>query len=77
MTVVTLRPDSTVSTTGVSLTGNDTIHGALSDNTDASYIYNVLSNDTVVVGLGDFTLPAGAVVKRVALRVRVANFDDD
>jgi hypothetical protein len=71
MTVSTLRPDSTTSNTGT-LTGGATAHAVLSDDSDASYAHYL--GQSSVVGLGDLTLPAGAVIKSVALRARSALF---
>lgn len=72
MTLVTLRPDSTVSNTGTVAGTSGGAHVALNDNSDASYITFIAGN-TARLGLADLALPAGAVVKEVALRVRLAN----
>jgi hypothetical protein len=77
MTVSTLRPDGTVSTTGTpGVTGAASIHAALSDDSDASYVNfgtDISPHDDAVVSLGDFTLPAGAVIKSFSLRVRLSS----
>ena len=71
MTVVTLRPSSTTANTGAVTGGGGTAHGALSDDSDASYVeYDNLEASEVT--LTDHTLPAGAVIKDIAARVRVA-----
>jgi hypothetical protein len=70
VTVSTLRPSSTSSHTGA-LTGGATLHAVLADDSDSSY--TTLDNaETGVVGIGDLTLPAGAVIKAVALRARTS-----
>lgn len=71
MTVSTLRPTSTTSNTGT-LTGGATAHGVLADDSDASYVTLTAAPQTTLLGLGDLTLPAGAVIKSVALRSRIA-----
>jgi hypothetical protein len=70
MTLVTLRPDSTTSNTGA-LVGGATAHAILSDNSDASYVEHDF-NEITKVGVADLTLPAGAVMKTVTIRVRIA-----
>jgi hypothetical protein len=70
MTVSTLRPDTEFANTGA-LTGGASSNAVLSDDSDASYV-TLDNGDTCWVGFGNFTLPAGAVVKSVALRARLA-----
>ncbi len=70
MSVSTLRPNSTLASSSVSLTGGAAIHGVLSDNSDSSYAAFDNSGDFAHVGLGAPSLPAGAVIKACALRVR-------
>lgn len=70
MTVVTLRPDSTVSNTG-SLTGAATAHAATNDNSDSSY--DAITFDTVELSVDTLSPTAGALLKTLAIRVRVAN----
>jgi hypothetical protein len=67
MTVSTLRPSST-SAVATSVVGAASTHAALNDDSDASYC--TLSADNIEVGLGDLTLPAGAVIKTLAVRIR-------
>lgn len=70
MTVVTLRPSSTISNTDVEITGSATAHGAVSDNSDSSYLEFNDADDQVVFGLQDLTLPAGAALIGASLRLR-------
>lgn len=70
MTVSTLRPNATTANTGT-LTGAGSAHAALSDDSDASYI-NLASGNAASGGLEDLTLPAGAIIKDIAIRARVA-----
>lgn len=71
MTLVSLRPDSTVSSTGT-LTGAASVNAALSDNSDASYV-TFTAGQQAVVGIGDLTLPASAVIKNVQMKARISN----
>lgn len=72
MTVVTLRPNSTTGTVGSpSLTGGATAHGVLSDDSDSSYAAFIPS-DGYQGGLGDLSLPAGAMLKTIAVRARLS-----
>jgi hypothetical protein len=70
MTVSTLRPSSTTSHTGA-LTGGATAHAVLLDDSDSSYT-TLDMGELVGVGFDDFTLPAGAVIKRLGIRTRVS-----
>lgn len=68
MTVVTLRPDSTVSSSGLAA-GNP--HTALSDNSDGTTVGAAGgSAATATMTLGTSTLPAGAVTKSLTARIR-------
>ncbi len=70
MTVVVLRPNGTNLNTG-SVVGAGSAHAALNDNSDSSYV--VLDpGEIVTCDTDDLTLPAGAVVKNVQLRGRLA-----
>lgn len=72
MTLVTLRPNATTQD-GASITGAATAHAATNDNSDASYVTITSGGaNSLVVSLGDLTLPAGAVIKSIALRLRSA-----
>jgi hypothetical protein len=69
MTVVTLRPDATITSNDVTPTGG-TQHGALADNNDATYVTfsaNGAATDQSFPAAG---VPAGAIVKQLALRLR-------
>ena len=69
MSTSILRPTGTTSNDGT-LTGGASAHAVLSDNSDLSYV-SLDSGDTgFAVTLGDFTLPANAVVKSVGWRLR-------
>lgn len=70
MTVSTLRPDATTLNTGA-ITGAASVHAALSDNSDASYV-DFDNFEGCQVGLADLTLPAGALIKVAAVRLRTA-----
>lgn len=72
MTVSTLRPSSTVTNSGIAVNGGGTAHGALSDNSDSTYLDSFGIDDYIILGLDDLTLPSGALVKNVAARLRVA-----
>ena len=68
MTLVTLRPDSTVSSSGLAA-GNP--HTALSDNADGTTVgASGSSAATATMTLGTSTLPAGAVTKSLTARLR-------
>lgn len=73
MTLSVLRPTATTSNTGT-LTGGATAHAVLADDSDASYVTFAAfpSVQSCQVGLTDLTLPAGAVVKSIAVRARSA-----
>ncbi len=76
MTTDTLRPDSTISSSGIVRTGGSTIHGVLADNSDGTYISGTLDPDisryvgSVRLGFDTTPLPAGAVTKTIQIRVR-------
>lgn len=72
MTSVTLRPDSTVGSTGA-VTGAASSHAALNDNSDSSYV-TLDVGEFVTVGIGNLALPADAVTKTIQLRGRVDYF---
>lgn len=72
MTVSTLRPSSTVSNDGVAVNGAASAHAALNDNSDSSYLDSFGTTDDVTLGLDDLSLPAGAVIKELAARIRTA-----
>lgn len=70
MTVSTLRPDGTTSSTWT-VTGAGSAHAALSDNSDASYL-SATGTKTGLFTVGDLSLPAGAIIAALAARVRSA-----
>lgn len=73
MTLSTLRPNGTTNDTGV-LTGAANAHTAMSDDSDASFdTFSGTPNSGATVTLTDLTLPAGAVIKLVSVRVRVGS----
>jgi hypothetical protein len=72
MTTITLRPNSTISTTGVTLTGGASLNAVLSDDSDASYAAYV-SGGGSGTHMTTSTLPAGSVTKQMRLRLRASN----
>lgn len=72
MATVTVRPTATVDLGDATVTGAATAHEALSDDSDASYVSigALAEGDGVTVTLADPTIPAGAVVTSMRLRVR-------
>lgn len=67
MTVSTLRPNATTSTTGTVV--GSSAHAALSDDSDSTYV-ELTALETLETTFGDLTLPAGAVVVKADVRVR-------
>lgn len=72
MSTTTLRPNVTGGNSGVTLTGAASIHAALSDNSDASHAALTPPSDFATVGLDDFTLPAGHIIRGLTVRLRAA-----
>jgi hypothetical protein len=70
MTLVTLRPNATVSNTGA-ITGAATAHAALSDNLDTSYVA-LDGGEAVRCNMTDLTLPANAVIADIQPRARLS-----
>lgn len=70
MTVSTLRPDGTDISSGVTVTGAASAHAALNDDSDSSYV-SINGSAALDVTLDDLTLPADAIVKKLALRLRL------
>ena len=70
MATVTTRPDETV-IAGGTLVGAATRHAALSDDSDASYV-DADGTSSPTLGFVEPTIPSGAVLIRMTLRVRVA-----
>src|SRR3954467_15140580 len=69
MTLVTLRPNSTISTTGTGTAGG-AAHAVTSDNSDATALLLDQGEDAYL-DLADLALPVGALVKSVAVRARL------
>lgn len=72
MSQLTLRPDGTVSATGVTITGAATAHAAVSDDSDASYIELNATGETARFTLTTGSIPAGAVPVMWGFKTRVA-----
>lgn len=68
MATVTTRPDETIAEGGTRV-GGGSWHGALSDLSDSTYI-NLADGENFRVGFADPSIPPGAVIKRVAIRIR-------
>lgn len=71
MTVVTTRPNATVSSSGFANTGGGSRHGATSDDSDSTYILGS-PVDYVYLGCAEPSIPAGGLVKALSVRVRSA-----
>jgi hypothetical protein len=69
VTVVTLRPDATVASNDVTPTGG-TQHAVLADNNDATYITFSVNAAATDQSFPAAAVPAGAIVKQLALRLR-------
>ncbi len=67
MSVVVVRPDAT-SVAGATLVGGATTHAVLADDSDASYAQSV--SGAINVGFANPTIPAGAIIKSAAARIR-------
>lgn len=74
MTVSTLTPASTVSSSGIAITGAASAHAALADSSDSSYV-TFDASDSLELALSDLSLPAGAVITRLAAVIRDARID--
>lgn len=75
LTVVTLRPNSTAQLGSGTLVGAASVHAALADSSDSSYVQvssrSRLDSERVRVGFPAPSIPAGAKVYSVGLRRRV------
>lgn len=71
MATVTTRPDATVSSSGGTVTGAASRHAATSDDSDSSYV-DFTSGDEFVLGFAEPSIPSGAVLNQVTIRIRVA-----
>ena len=69
MTVVTTRPNATVASSGMTATGAASRHAALNDDSDSSYVTSAVT-EYFTLGFAEPTIPAGGLVKAVALRQR-------
>lgn len=72
MTTITLRPNSTVISSDVTLTGGASANAVLSDDSDASYA-TLTGSAFTFCGLTTSSLPAGAITKQMRGRVRASN----
>lgn len=72
MSVITLRPSSTVDNDGVTYNGASA-HATVNDNSDSTYLSAFGLGDSVRFALDDITVPAGAVVKSITARLRCAS----
>lgn len=72
MATLTTRPDATVTSGSSTATGAASRHAALSDDSDSSYVQMTGATDTVI-GFAEPSIPAGGVIKAVALRARIAS----
>ena len=71
MAVATLRPNITLTNNGPWTTGAATVHGALSDSSDATTVAAPSASlQLLTLGFGDLTLPAGAIIQSVQTKVR-------
>lgn len=72
MAIKTVRPNSTTGSTNSEATGAATRHAALNDDSDSSYLVTSGVNSFSQTGLGlpNLELPAGSLIKSVAIRVR-------
>lgn len=75
MAVAILVPNGTLSTGGVTIGGGAaSVHAALSDSSDATYVdFNTRNSLGPYLQFGTFTLPAGAKVTAVTIKVRSAS----
>lgn len=75
MPVTTVRPNTSIQTGSWTIVGGGgVLHTALSDNSDASYIQNAarcrLPTQLAKVGIADVSLPTGAKIFSVRVRIR-------
>lgn len=71
MTVVTTRPDATVSAGSSTVTGAASRHAATSDDSDSSYV-TLPSGDSLTLGFVEPTIPAGGMLCNYGVKVRAA-----
>ena len=70
MATVTTRPNGTAFLGGAVVTGEMSAHAALADESDSSYVE--ISGAATILGVATPSVPAGAVVKGMALRLRTS-----
>lgn len=76
MPTETLRPNATIKDDNLSVTGAASAHAALSDDSDSSYALQTDNGaDDAEMGLGTFSLPAGARIKEARARARCRSVD--
>lgn len=72
MSVVTVRPNGSTGSSGtLSPTGAGTLHEALADDSDSSYV-NAVGLEDIVLQFPDLSLPADAIIRSVGIRFRAA-----
>jgi hypothetical protein len=78
MTVITTRPNSTVTAGRVGHNAGGSRHAATSDNSDSTHIWTTTSfgdpahNTATIIGFATPSIPAGGKLKSVALRWRIS-----
>lgn len=74
MSVVTVRPDSTASSSGITIVPSGTVHGVLSDSSDSTYvkINGSADNTLFTLGFANSGITASAVITQVAVRLRAS-----
>lgn len=77
MTVVTTRPNATVSASGFANSGGAGRAGATSDDDGGTYLLGDTIASSLLMGFAEPSIPAGALVKGVAARLRVAKTSGD
>jgi hypothetical protein len=73
MPTVTIRPSSTVMSANAVVVGAASIHAALADDSDSTYVTSSYLTLSWRVGVPPPTLPAGARVRHVTPRIRISN----
>lgn len=73
MASAVLTPDSTVTNNGATVTGAASVHAALADGADSSYVV-INAGDSITVSLANLSLPAGAVIQSLVGVARDSHF---
>jgi hypothetical protein len=73
MTVSTLTPASTITNSGGAVTGAATVHAALSDSSDSSYVTFDTLSEYIQVALSDLGTSTGDVIKYAQWSIRAAH----